>query len=208
MHQHSHSAHADRFHKVIHFDEWAKNYDASPLQFLLFAPTHVAVIEAALDVGARPKDILDLGCGTGRLLQRAADTWPTATFIGVDAASVMVDQARRAREGDDRFLFEVGDAAAIPFEDACVDLVFSTISFHHWADQRGGVREAARVLRPGGLFVLADFRPPLLLRPILRALHSSRSRRSMLRDANLNVIAERRPLRLGAGVLITVARKG
>jgi SAM-dependent methyltransferase len=44
-----------------------------------------------------------------------------------------------------------------------VDLAFSTMSFHHWRDQQVGVREIARVLRPGGHFILADVAPPELL---------------------------------------------
>ena len=86
-------------------------------------------------------------------------------------------------------------------------MAFSTISFHHWADQLSGVRQVARVLRPGGLFVLADIRPMLLLLPVMRRFHGSRSRQRLFKDGGLTVVEQRRPLRLGGYVLVTVGRK-
>ncbi|HEY6461713.1 MAG TPA: class I SAM-dependent methyltransferase, partial [Polyangiaceae bacterium] len=124
-----------------------------------------------------------------------------------DSSPGMLDQARRKHAGDGRFRFEGGDAAALPLEAASIDLAFSTISFHHWADQLGGVREVARVLRPGGLFILADIRPPLLLRPVMRRFHAGRSRRRLFEDGGFTLVAQRRPLRMGRHVLITVGRK-
>jgi ubiquinone/menaquinone biosynthesis C-methylase UbiE len=192
------------------FDRWAPRYDQSLLQPLLFSPTHIAVLDAAVDAGAHPRNVLDLGCGTGRLLERAAQQWPDAHFIGVDLSSQMIAEARKKHTADGRFRFEVGDAAALSqvVEPAFVDVAFSTISFHHWSDQLGGVLQVARVLRPGGLFVLADIRPPLLLRPIMRRFHGIRSRQRLFEDGGLTVVEQRRPLRLGRHVLITVGRKG
>jgi ubiquinone/menaquinone biosynthesis C-methylase UbiE len=189
------------------FDRWARSYDRSLLQPLLFTPTHLAALVAAVDAGAHPRVVLDLGCGTGRLLERAAETWPDARSIGVDAAPGMIAEAKRKHQGDPRLRFEVGDAAALPLDPSSIDLALSTISFHHWADQLGGVREVARVLRPGGLFVLADIRPPLLLRPILRGFHASRSRQRLFEKGGLTLVEQRRPLRLGGHVLITVGRR-
>lgn len=191
-----------------HFDHWAPRYDRSLLQPVLFSPTHVSVLNAATEAGLRPGDVLDLGCGTGRLLERAAEKWPDARLIGVDLSSQMIAEARRKHAGDSRFRFEVGDAAALPLEAASVDAVFSTISFHHWGDQLGGVREVARVLRSGGLFVLADIQPPLLLRPVMKRFHASGSRRRLFDIGGLEVIEQHRPLRMGRQVLITAGRKG
>ena len=190
-----------------HFDHWAPHYDRSLLQPILFAPTHVAVVEAAAEAGAHPREVLDVGCGTGRLLERAARKWPDAHLVGVDLAPEMIAEARRTHSGDVRFGFEVGDAAALPIDAASVDVAFSTVSFHHWADQLGGLRQVARVLRPGGLFVLADFQPPWPLRPVMRRFHARRSRRRLFEEGGLAVITQRRPLRLGGQVLVTLGRK-
>jgi ubiquinone/menaquinone biosynthesis C-methylase UbiE len=197
-------------HKLVTekgFDRWAAGYDQSLLQPVLFSPTHVAVLDAATGAGAHPGDVLDIGCGTGRLLERAAAKWPDARLVGVDLSSQMIAEARRKYPGASRFRFEVGDAAALPLEPDSVDLAFSTLSFHHWTDQPGGVRQVARVLRPGGLFVLADIRPPLLLRPVMRGFHASRSRRRLFEAAGLEVIEHRRPWSTVRQVLLTVGRK-
>jgi ubiquinone/menaquinone biosynthesis C-methylase UbiE len=191
-----------------HFDRWAPRYDRSLLQSLFFSPTHAAVLNAAIEAGGHPRTILDVGCGTGRLLERAAKRWREAHFIGIDASPPMIAEARRKYSGDSRFRFEVADAAALPLEPASVDLAFSTISFHHWGDQAGGVRRVARVLGPGGFFVLADMRPPFLLRPLMRRFHAVRSRWRLFERAGLSVVRHRRPLRLAGSVLITVGCKG
>lgn len=194
-------------HDRRHFDCWASRYDRSVLQPVLFSPTHIAALDAAAEFGATPHDVLDLGCGTGRLLERAASKWPEAHLIGVDVSPKMIAAAQAKHVRDCRFRFEVADAAALSLAPDSVDVAFSTISFHHWADQRGGIRQVARVLRPGGLFVLADIRPPMLLRPVLPYFHASRSRQNLFRDGGFAIVAERLPLRLGGGVLITVGRK-
>ncbi len=190
-----------------HFDRWAPRYDRSPAQWLLFSPAHEQVLVLAEAAGAHPRDILDLGCGTGRLIERAARRWPDARLVGIDPSPAMIAEARRKTANDSRMHFEVAEAAALPLPDACIDLAVTTLSFHHWGDQPAGLREVARVLRPGGVFVLADITPPLLLRPVLRRFHAPRARRRLFAQAGLEVAAERRPLRLGGTVLLTAASR-
>jgi len=80
---------------------------------------------------------------------------PQTECLGVDPTTAMIEAARAlAPRG---LHFEVAPAEWLPFDAGYFDLVFSTLSFHHWADRPGGLREVARVLRPGGVFVLADF---------------------------------------------------
>src|SRR6202042_380074 len=102
------------------FDRWAPSYDRSVLQSLLFAPTHVAVLDAAAAAGAHPNHVLDVGCGTAELLHRALAAWPDAHFVGVDAASNMIAAARRKHAGESRFRFDVGEAAELPLDAARV----------------------------------------------------------------------------------------
>jgi ubiquinone/menaquinone biosynthesis C-methylase UbiE len=119
--------------------------------------------ELALGVAPAPQRVLDVGCGTGYLLRRLADRCPDAAELtGVDPASAMI-AAARAAAADDRLRWREGTAEALPFADGAFDLVVSTTSFDHWADQRAGLRECARVLAPGGWLVLTDLFSPLLL---------------------------------------------
>ena len=71
-------------------------------------------------------------------------------------------QVGRDAAADDRLRFVVGTAERLPWPAACFDLVVSTTSFDHWADQRAGLAECARVLAPGGSLVLADLFSVLL----------------------------------------------
>jgi SAM-dependent methyltransferase len=133
--------------------------------------------------------------------------WPNARFFGIDLAAGLLAEAKRKHSGDARFRFEVAGTARFSLEPASIDVAFSRISLHHWGDQLGGVRQVARVARPSGLFVLADFRPPLLLRPLLRRFHAQRSRRRLFEDAGLSVVDQRQPPRLSGQVLIMVSER-
>ncbi len=190
------------------FDRWAPRYDRSIGQFLLFSPTHAAVLSAAAVAGCLPRSVLDVGCGTGRLLERAAEQWKEAALVGIDASPKMIDEARTKLSIDSRFRFEVADAAALPLEPASVDLALSTVSFHHWSDQAGGVREVARVLGAGGIFVLADLAPPFFRGSLMGRVHGVHSRGELFEQAGLNMVRQWRPMRLAGHVLITVGRKG
>jgi ubiquinone/menaquinone biosynthesis C-methylase UbiE len=119
--------------------------------------------DLALSRGPAPRRILDVGCGTGYLLGRLAARAPQAeTLAGIDAAAEMIEVATH-RATDERLSFAVGTAERLPWPAATFDLVVSTTSFDHWADQEAGLAECARVLVPGGCLVLADLFSIVLL---------------------------------------------
>jgi ubiquinone/menaquinone biosynthesis C-methylase UbiE len=122
--------------------------------------------DLALTCLPAPSRILDVGCGTGYLLGRLAARLPQAeVFAGIDAAPAMITVARAAAA--DRLRFVVGTAERLPWPAESFDLVVSTTSFDHWADQRAGLAECARVLAPGGCLVLADLFSVLLVPTLL-----------------------------------------
>ena len=146
---------------VQSFNDRAASYEAGRLGQLHrdFADRAIRI---ALTVAPAPARVLDVGSGTGYALRQLAAALPEAIELtGVDAAPDMVRVAREAN-GDGRVRFVEGTAEQLPLPDGSVDLVISTTSFDHWADQRAGLAECARVLAPGGHLVLSDLFSVLL----------------------------------------------
>jgi ubiquinone/menaquinone biosynthesis C-methylase UbiE len=113
---------------------------------------------------AHTGEAVDLGCGPGHLAIKLAQLACGFRVTGVDLSDEMLAQAeghaRQAGLGD-RVSFCQGDAARIPFPDGSLDLVVSTLSLHHWSDPVAVLDEIARVLRPGGAFLVFDLRRDL-----------------------------------------------
>jgi ubiquinone/menaquinone biosynthesis C-methylase UbiE len=179
---------ASEKHDVERFDRWSHTYEQSWLQRNFFDRVHQAVLSLIASEGM-PESILDVGCGTGRLLREARLRWPNAQFIGVDAAEGMVETAQQLTPDA---TFHVGRAEALPLPDASIDVVLSTMSFHHWHDQAAGLREVARVLRPGGRFFLADISVPALFAKFIRSpqVHTPASLHSLFTQAGLEGVKQ------------------
>ena len=103
--------------------------------------------------------------------------------------------------------FFTGMAEALPLQDASVDLALSTISFHHWQNQQAGIREIARVLRPGGYFLLVDMSFPDWLVGVLRLkrVHSPTRLQALFNQAGLQVQTQQKVA--WRGLLATVGKK-
>jgi len=182
---------------VERFSRWAPTYDRHYLRRLVFEPVQKTVLELALQEVLHPSAILDVGCGTGRLLGAAADQFPDARLEGVDAAEGMIEQAKASAGPSSRINFQQASAEHLPFPDGQFDLAFSTMTFHHWADQRRGVAEIARVMTPAGRWILADFIATGWLRYVRRLFRMTRFLErdeldAMVASAALRVVAERR----------------
>jgi ubiquinone/menaquinone biosynthesis C-methylase UbiE len=171
---------------VERFEQWASTYENSWLQRAFFDRAHQATLTLAAGIVHQPVSVLDVGCGTGKLLRRATTYWPEAQLIGVDPANGMIEMAKRLTPNA---TFFTGMAEALPLQDASVDLALSTSSFHHWQDQAAGIREIARVLRPGGYFILVDASFPDWLVGVfrIRRFHSPAQFRTLFTQEGLHV---------------------
>lgn len=101
--------------------------------------------------------VLDLCAGTMDLAGAIEEAYPSARVVACDASPKMLelgaDKVRRVEA-------VVGDALALPFADASFDVVVCGFGMRNLSDLKKGIREARRVLRPGGLFLtLEAFRP-------------------------------------------------
>lgn len=105
--------------------------------------------------------ILDVGTGSGVLPLEIAKRKQGLEITGIDIAPGMVRIASRAAEKmglSGSIRFKIASAMALPFEDGYFDLVFSTLSFHHWAKPAECLREILRVLRKDGEAWIYDIR--------------------------------------------------
>jgi ubiquinone/menaquinone biosynthesis C-methylase UbiE len=187
---------------VKRFNRWAATYDQSVMQRLFFGPVHSKMLDLlGQELKDPPRCIVDVGCGTGRLLRAASVRWPEAQLLGVDPAERMVSEAKRLNPN---VTFKLASAESLPLPDQTADLVLTSLSFHHWANQTKGLQEIARVLRPGGLFCLADH-DLLLLKLFGEKVKNRNQIRALMIGAGLAV---RQHQRLGMRfVLITLAQK-
>jgi ubiquinone/menaquinone biosynthesis C-methylase UbiE len=101
--------------------------------------------------------VLEIGFGHGRTLTVAADRSPDARFAGLDIAATAARAAQRrcrALVAAGRLDLRVGDGRALPWPDAAFDAAFTVHTLYFWPDPERHLAELARVLRPGGRFVL------------------------------------------------------
>lgn len=136
----------------------------------LMASKNAPINRAAVEVlGIQQGDaILEIGFGPGTAIAWAAERAGSGYVAGVDRSATMVEQAaRRNRKAiaQGRVELKLGLAASIPWPDARFDRVFVVNNYHIWAEPRRELGEVRRVLKPGGLLVLA-----------LRMKHPTRTR--------------------------------
>lgn len=143
----------DAFNRSVdYYDEWIRKavpgYDALFTvagELIPFPP------EAAVEV-------LDLGAGTGLFSRQVLERCPRARFVLWDVADRMLDTAReRFRACPEQFSYVAGDYRNLP-ETGSFDLVISSLSIHHLADdeKRALFRRVFRVLREPGMFLNID----------------------------------------------------
>ena len=97
--------------------------------------------------------LLDVGCGTGFLMELLTKQRP-ARYCGVDLSDEMIRVAREKRIDGAEFV--VSSADKLPYPDESFDVVTCSQSFHHYPYPELAMREAKRVLKPGGLYLLSD----------------------------------------------------
>lgn len=129
----------------------AGDYDRRWKRYIT-ASVDKTLAELQLEPGAR---LLDVGCGTGVLLEQLVLQQPEARLYGGDLSSAMLSVARE-RLGPSAGLVQAA-GESLPVADATIDVLVSSSVFHFVRGPGKALSEARRVLRPGGRLVLTDW---------------------------------------------------
>jgi len=107
--------------------------------------------------------VLDVGCGTGTILKRLSDKSKIKGY-GTDIAVNMIAEAKKKCPQID---FKIASCDDLPFENQIFDVVIACMAYHHFSNQEGFAKEAARILKPDGVLYIADPRFPWIVRKTL-----------------------------------------
>jgi ubiquinone/menaquinone biosynthesis C-methylase UbiE len=100
--------------------------------------------------------VADLGCGTGEMLGSLVQE-NKKKLIGVDSSPEMLEQARIKLPGLNAIDLRLGELENLPMKDQEVNIVIMSMVLYHIFEPEKSIHEVFRVLKPGGLFLLADF---------------------------------------------------
>jgi len=137
------------------FDITASSYDADRAKLI---PCYDALYRRTTDlIPADPKNILDLGAGTGLLSVFVRNWYPKAHIHLMDVSEPMLNLAKKHLAADTNVTFEVADYVTAPLGEN-YDAIVSALSIHHLDDatKRALFTKIHAALRPGGVFVNAE----------------------------------------------------
>lgn len=116
------------------------------------------VIDTYLDVLNVPEGghIVDIGSGTGGVTRRIADRFLTASITGLEPSAALTKKANELAGDRANLTFLVGDGAALDLDDSSADVAILHTVLSHVPNPEPLIKEAVRVLRPGGTLVICD----------------------------------------------------
>ncbi len=133
----------------FHYGYWLSDDDDSSNRVAAQRLTELMIEKVAARPGQR---VLDLGCGIGTPAIQLAEV-SGAEVVGISINQPQIDEANRRADG--RATFQLADAIALPFDDGSFDAAWAFESLLHM-DRSKALAELARVVKPGGLVVIAD----------------------------------------------------
>lgn len=135
------------------------------------------------------RKVLEVGCGRGGGTSFMARYLDPAQVTGVDLSATGIAFCRQAHGGVPRLEFRLGDAEALPFDDAAFDVVVNIESSHCYGNMGRFATEVARVLAPGGHFAWADLRGNRMLADTEAAFAAADLEPLETRDITANVVS-------------------
>lgn len=173
------------------FGRAARSYDAAAV---LQREIGSRMLERLDYVRLQPRDILDLGCGTGAWLGPLGRRYAGARMFGIDLAPPMLRSAAardtfwRRLIGRPSASLVCANATALPLADGSLDLVWSNLMLQWLPDPETALAEVWRVLRPGGMIMFSTFGPDTLME--LRQAFAGEGHDSVNRFADMHDIGD------------------
>lgn len=149
-------------HAKQHFSKTVADYDTVVSAVVLENDRmHEVAVDALCEVGLpRGVRVLDIGCGTGHSMELVLDRCPDAFVEGVDFSGRMIERAAvRLERFAGRFALTHEDCLKLEYQAESFDAIFSAVTIHNLSsrDKQTLFCSIAQWLRPGGVFVNADF---------------------------------------------------
>ncbi|MDR0922611.1 MAG: methyltransferase domain-containing protein [Lactobacillales bacterium] len=142
-----------------HYNKIANKFDKS-LDGLFSFPFKKTIVE---ELNLTPSEVvLDVGCANGKLLSMLSEKNPKFIGAGIDLSDEMIKMAESRYP---EFSFVQGNAEHLPFDSGTFDQIICSASFHHFPHPEEFLKEAYRVLKPGGKLLIAEIHIPSLVLP-------------------------------------------
>jgi Methylase involved in ubiquinone/menaquinone biosynthesis len=140
------------------FAERAEKWDANPVRVAMVRALYAEVLRELPALAG--KRVLEFGCGTGTLgLRLGREHGARLIFVDTSPAMLAVLRGKLAAAPLAEAQVLEGELSALPLNAASVDAVLCSMSLHHVEDVPGMLRQFRRLLRPGGLVLVADALP-------------------------------------------------
>lgn len=147
--------------KNFKFDKRASSYDDGFEG--KFSKKFYRVLLSKLDIKPTAK-VLDVGCGTGYLLRKIADSQEIEGY-GIDVEQNMIEVAT---EKCPDMTIQTSACEKTPYDDGTFDIMTACMAYHHFSDKAGFAKEAARILKSGGFLYIAD---PRFVFPVRKTIN-------------------------------------
>lgn len=146
-------------HMRRRFDRAADRFDSVDF---VHAETRQGLFARLEGLTTKAATVVDLGCATGAAMPQLSKRFGRAHVVGVDTSANMLAAGKRRKSWFARSSFVQAHAAALPFADESVDVIFSNLMLPWVTEPKSVFTEVARVLRKEGLFAFATLGPDSL----------------------------------------------